>query len=756
MSFFAAIVVLWTSLPALAGTLLVAMPPLTGDGETVATVQLWVDSGARVRPHAEEGRIGAVRYEAGGVVSFAYTPPAVTEPRTVTLRVTGGGEKTTIELALVPPFAGGLGLSLEADARGRRQLRIRPLSQTPVRRDARRFFAASSVGTMSSPVPAGDGTWLSAWSPPSTGTPAQVLFAAADAAAPDRIWGWASASGDGAPAAQLLFVPMPPRLPADAGLTLPVRLLSLSATGELELVRAPTLTASSGSIDPANAEKAAWQALVHPAPSPGELTLTAVVGEARAQARVTLVPALPTVTLVADPPTHGKSTKSIKLTAQVKDPSGVALPGRAPAFEALGASTSSSARDGGDGTYSGSWRLAKGATEARFLARPTVDLSALSVAHLLAWTSDASVPADGKSTLDVLVVGVDAYGLPVPNVDLRLAAPRGDGGVAPGARTDARGIAKVRYGAGTTPGLGTIRIEGAGLVSEVPVWQTSVAPAPALTSPGDPAWSRLLSRWRAAMPTLRVGPEPEVVAAGPAFDPQPTRSFRRPAGVPPARTGATANARAALTLALTTGQGEQDSNGGGHLLDDVDIAEHGAAGVELDGTWYGMRVGSGRVGVAGALRHLFDEVDTEAVQGAAGQTDFGVEAVYRHPVVGPVDMQAGLGLHVANAWLFRYADTTDAEAALLAYPLAGVRVSVAGIYEAGDDWLSLELSERFLPFPVATEAVLAYDRRLFSALTLRGALGLEGRSLAFEADEDGEARVTTARTWFRLGVGAAW
>lgn len=315
--------------------------------------------------------------------------------------------------------------------------------------------------------------------------------------------------------AQIVFFPLPAAAPGDTAAKLVVRVAAFSGDGDPISAKAPSLTASRGSVEGPSWDGGVWVAGVTPPGTPGDIVLTATAEGAKVERKVKVVGTLPSIVLAAEPAEIPKTGTTFKVVARVKDANGTALPGRVPAFGATGATISGTPKDKGDGTYTTTWKLASGATAARVWATPATDVSGLPAARLLAWPATATVAANGTDTVQIVVVAVDALGLPVPNVDLRLGAPKGDGSVPPTAKTDAKGVARIAYKAGKTAGLAGVRIEGAGLVTELPLWQTRDGAGPTLPPGGDAATEAVRALWQAAVPDTTVVKEGTVPPSGP-------------------------------------------------------------------------------------------------------------------------------------------------------------------------------------------------------------------------------------------------
>lgn len=198
---------LWLALalltPAHAEILVVPTGPLLGDGRTTATVQLYLPdrvTGEKYKLKPDDGRAGQVLVAPDGLLSFSWTPPRIARPQVVgfSLQRKGGPvEEERFEVALVPPWDGELRIEFDPPellaGSGTALVRVTPAADTPQAGEARRFLLSASIGELAAAMPAGDGTWVARYTPPvKVDGPRTVIVAAADAAAPDQIFGWAA------------------------------------------------------------------------------------------------------------------------------------------------------------------------------------------------------------------------------------------------------------------------------------------------------------------------------------------------------------------------------------------------------------------------------------------------------------------------------------------------------------------------------------------------------------------------------------
>ncbi len=191
------------SSPASAEVLLLPSGPIVADGRTPTTVFIQVTDpveGERFRVRPSRGKSSGVSVRENGLLGFTYVPPRICSPTSVELKVQRRGvsrQDESLYLDLVPPFDGQLGISFQpAVLRGgdsSATIHVLPSCQTPQEPALRTFLLAASAGTVDPAVPAEDGTWIARYTPPSDlDSSRTVIITAADAAAPDRIYGFAT------------------------------------------------------------------------------------------------------------------------------------------------------------------------------------------------------------------------------------------------------------------------------------------------------------------------------------------------------------------------------------------------------------------------------------------------------------------------------------------------------------------------------------------------------------------------------------
>ena len=577
-----------------AGAVLMGTAPLPADGASASDVRVYVErcpANVRARVKAELGKVTAVATGADCVVSFSFVPPSVTSPKSVPVTIQVQSDEYTVQIPVVPPFSGDVGISFDPPviaAGASATVKLKPTGTSPVAAAMRRFVLTASTGTIDSPIPLGDGTYSARYTAPkSLSGPVMVAITASDAAAPsiqgigglpvtlrksialDAAAGSSNVLTVGgkqygpfkadsrnkvtfevdldprnplgrlqsvhvdtsriekevplpgvSQVGQLVFLPMPASIVADPTRPLPVRVVALAPNGDPVSAGALLLTASAGTVSaPGPDGKVMLGQFTAPATAQ-EITLGAQWNGLIASRKLRILAPLPRMTLAAEPVDFPKGGGTVNVVARLKDAGGTALAGRPPSLVADGASLSGKVTDKKDGSYTIGVTGTSKTERARVFGTPPMDVSSLAPARLLAWSDSSTLTANGRDGTSVTLVAVDAYDLPVANVEFKLAVPQGDGSLPPSVKSDARGVAHVAYKAGTKPGLQTLRIEGGGLVNELPIFQVGPKMFVSPTPGGGAAHLAALERWQQASPTLTVVREGVVPPSGPPAEMQ--------------------------------------------------------------------------------------------------------------------------------------------------------------------------------------------------------------------------------------------
>ncbi len=210
----------------------------------------------------------------------------------------------------------------------------------------------------------------------------------------------------------------------------------------------------------------------------------------------------PNLSLSVNPDKLSGEKEELEVKLRAKDDEGTALPGLALSLTAVNADDRRrKLEDNEDGTYSLSFEVREDTAAAMLLAAPRPDASILPPARLRIWPAIAELPADEQDLGRVWVVAEDAYGQPVPGLEIKLAVPVGDGSVPPTVTTDEAGMASAVYTAGEALTPVVLRARAGGLESFGLLWQGVAAPEEGL---GHAAQLERIDAWRSATPAARV------------------------------------------------------------------------------------------------------------------------------------------------------------------------------------------------------------------------------------------------------------
>lgn len=294
-----------------------------------------------------------------------------------------------------------------------------------------------------------------------------------------------------------------------AGTTVNLRLATSSAGG-VTTANPPTLTATAGTFGAPVVDAESFLVSYTAPATLGDVILAAVIGDRKTELKLHVVAGAGSMTLVTEPAEIATKGTSVVVTARLKDAAGSAVVGHAPFLSAEGG-TISALKDNKDGSYTGTVKLTSATTNLlRVWGIPALEATGLAPSRLVIWPSTSTVAANGTDAVALTVLALDAYGLPVPNVTLKLSVPHGDGSLPPEVKTDAHGLGRTTFRAGKVAGLVSLRAEGAGLWTEAPIVQAT-GPSPVIPVGGPPDIDALLDRWRSAAPetlAIRAGTAP--------------------------------------------------------------------------------------------------------------------------------------------------------------------------------------------------------------------------------------------------------
>jgi len=493
------------------------------------------------------------------------------------------------------------------------------------------------------------------------------------------------------------------------------------------------------------------------------------------------------MSLSSDPDSLEEGTRSVAVTARLKDAEGTALPGRKVVVRAQGASKSGSLRDNQDGTYSQKFYVKADTISVE--AHPVVAATGLPAAKLRIWGTGAFVTSGGE--LPVRVVAVDALGLPVPDQVVSLGVPIGDGTLPPEVDTGDEGAALVTYSAGSAVGPVVLRARIGELEASAPTWQLP-------DGVGLSAWYTLgtgfeaaaLDTLRQAMPVLTLDeaqPEP-VVAAAPVVAPAaaPTLTAPTPAvgsptttpvtpapaarpfgSAPVANTGGGGGAGAGLgydrwlsaRFGFTFMSQDYDLGAGG---DGLDVPNDAAFTAGLGSGGFGGYASAdiwpmnGPVGIDLRARALGYSVEIGGDDFNDRRTDWQLGARYRYGVGGFANLHGGAWYHTSNAVLFRYADDTRTTPELLNFPVKGGRTGVGASLHRGILSAYAEAAVTWSPWPVDRGVLVMVDAMVQPNILVSLGYQANARSMTFEvSDSDTTVNVSDNQGAVFLTVGTA-
>lgn len=836
-------------LAAIAGeATLLPPPPLHGDGETPAVLQVATNSpGAKVRVKASEGKILDITPVPGGVI-VRYLPPAVTAPTPVEIAMRAKGEKadTIAKITVVPGFHGRIDVRPDVvlvDPGATTTVRFRPSGPTPQAADQRRLLVSTNLGTLGPVTVDPQGGWMATYTPPANLTaPARAIVIATDAAAPGEILGatvlaltatrdvtitakpgsvntldvggrlfgpvTASPAGtasldvklhpdhpvgtltsknpDGTTAVSdqpmpvaappaVAIQPLPPKIPGET--PLPVIVFCRTPAGESCAPTEGAATATGGTVTApvksGDAWTVTWTAPVGPA------TLSVKVGDTTTTFTGTGVAGSANLELVATPPAVPSGKSDFTIEARAKTAGGAADPGRTLQLDARGATAAAKPKDRGDGSYTVAYKLDKASPYARVVAASIGAPTGLPARRMVAWPTQVSTPADGKSTAMVVIAVEDALGAPIPDVALTLAVPVGDATVPPTAKTGKDGLARVEVRSGTKAGPIVVTVTGGGVGASATLWQEGGGKTGQLVAIGPEDDLGAIRRWQDRVPAAFVGRSSAPTVAQRPKEPPPVMGGPPPVlGQPPPSAGPALSAgsdaqqpakaphvigepsRFRLHLAALDRPGTGKSVTGG--ADGVDFAPEatwavsplfGAIGLHGDVDAWLTR--ERKLGVdarvsAAALRYRLGDTAPLAVP-------FSAEVGVRWRIVdtGTVSVAPGLGGAWVQGQAIVYSDASRTRAIAKSVGISAARVGGVFRYERDALLLQIDLEGAFAPRPTLARAEASLDLPLKGALVLHTALGADARWFHVAAPEDADAWVNVRQISqeVRVGIG---
>lgn len=314
------------------------------------------------------------------------------------------------------------------------------------------------------------------------------------------------------PSPRLAFFPVPRALPADASVSLPVRLFVTTPQGTPDASAQLSLTASSGTLSAVRHEgNGVYVATYTPAANaPAQVNIQATLQDSRGNQSsalaVATVPTRPTaVKLTVEPTTLPAEGGSLRVLAKVTGPDSQGLSARNLVFGVDGAQLQGGVKDLGAGDYQATFNPT-GNGPVDLVATVTAKASGNPLRQVLAFASRDRLPNDGLSSTMITVLTLDEFGYPVANVPLKINVSQGDGKVPAQGRTNDTGVAQIYYTAGRNTGLATLEIVAGDHMGNIAVLQSPPGVATGFTMPqsGSDASLRLAGAWRNIVKGVRV------------------------------------------------------------------------------------------------------------------------------------------------------------------------------------------------------------------------------------------------------------
>lgn len=481
-----------------ADPVLLTQAPVLGDDASTATVHLHVpglQASDRLKVSPSQGEVLEVQRQ-GELVTLSLRPPTARregDDMPLTLKVRGS-MKLDFEMAipLHQPTRGSLevGSDLSEWKSGSRApvpITLKSSGSHAIPDSARKLSARASQGTVTDMKYVGDGIWTANWRPPSRSNgESAVLIAVTDLSAPEVIHGLLNIPVQGAAetaSSPVLIAPFAPQVAAGSSL----RIWVAAPAGEVSI---------EGALDLRN-EGLGWHSMTVPVPSRvGAWTLSATGPQDKDSLGFQVGHGMQSIALRSDPPLLGSDTRSLSVTASVSEGGRASLVRLTPS----GATNNGSPKNSGT-TQTQRYRVSSSSNRVVISAAYGSVQTGLPASELVAWTPQAALPNDGKTKNTVILVAVDALGLPVKNVDITLKVPIGDARVQPTAKTDARGMVRVELTSGLESGpVRVLATSKSGLETELVLWQG--VGAPNFAPSGDALNRDLSQRLQGASPVL--------------------------------------------------------------------------------------------------------------------------------------------------------------------------------------------------------------------------------------------------------------
>ncbi len=445
------------------------------------------ESNAKVRALASTGTITNPTYLGNGQFTARYEPPPVNFPQLAILTFVDARSPEKVLGYQALPLVGKAGFPVKVEPGATVLLRIDKQEYGPVIADA--------SGRASVPITVVPGVAKATLVTAIAGRTSEQEI---DLQVPET--------------SRIAMFPTHAGVPSDGRTQVPVRAVVLTPTGGPDVNASVTFSTTAGTVTAATHEgNGVYRALFTPAANgnPSTATISASLTKQDGQTAISEVHLVPpraaNIKLIAEPEKLTDSTKAFKIFAKVTDASGQGLTGQQLLLTSSNASVSGDVRDLKGGDYqvtfstSGNNSVAVGATVAVAPAGNTLQ-------HLVVLSDEGRIASSGTATMTLTVISLDAFGHPVPNVPVTLRLLAGKGSLPSHVKTDAGGLAQVRYTAGRKSGIVTILAQSEDITGGTSLIQAPSTVAPALTLPrsGSAAARSMAKDWSGVVAELTV------------------------------------------------------------------------------------------------------------------------------------------------------------------------------------------------------------------------------------------------------------
>ncbi|MCB9746080.1 MAG: Ig-like domain-containing protein [Alphaproteobacteria bacterium] len=444
--------------------------------------------GAKLKAIASAGKVENLTYLGGGMFTALYTPPAVIYPHVAVVTVVDERSPDTIYGTLAIKLVGKTDFPVTSQPGATVIVRIADRDFGPYTADA----AGRAMVPLTVPPGVPQATLISV-----------VGGARAEEPLPLQL----------PETSRLAFFPTWAAVPGDPQGAVTLRVAVVTKTGQPDPNAQLQLSTNSGQISaPVHEGQGIYKATFTPAPTPAggaaviQASLQGEPTNLGASLSVPLAPArAASITQRAEPNKLGQTTTSFNMFTRVAGVDGAGLSGRELVFSASGAQVAGAPRDLRSGDYETTFTTT-GPESVLVTGTVASPVTGNPVRHVVLVPSAERVANDGTSSAAFTVLTVDAFGYPVPNTTVTLKLESGDGQLARQTTTDARGMARVFYTAGSAAGVVNVKASAGDIVGHGGLLQLPAGVVPGLDLPvsGSAATVAIGQRLEATNPSLLI------------------------------------------------------------------------------------------------------------------------------------------------------------------------------------------------------------------------------------------------------------